>query len=111
MRLLLDNNLSYKLKDILLPLYQEIVHVNDLNLHKADDALIWNYARDNGLNIVTKDSDFNDLSFIHGYPPFIIWLKTGNTTTTQVGTILSENYAEILNTIKGQKAGVIEIEV
>ncbi len=28
--------------------------------------------------IVTKDSDYHELSILYGAPPQVIWLKTGN---------------------------------
>ena len=43
--------------------------------------LIWNYARDNGLTIVSKDSDFHRMSFVLGAPPQVIWLRVGNCPT------------------------------
>ena len=58
MRLLLDQNLSPRLKEALRDRYLESVHVKDIGLESADDLAVWEYARERGLTIVSKDSDF-----------------------------------------------------
>ena len=60
MKLLLDQNISRKLVKELESLFPGSNHVYPLGLHKASDEEIWDYARDNGLTIVTQDSDFNE---------------------------------------------------
>jgi predicted nuclease of predicted toxin-antitoxin system len=39
--------------------------------------------------VVSKDSDFNDLAFIHGPPPKVIWLRVGNASTDRIGELLA----------------------
>ena len=39
--------------------------------------------------LVSKDSDFNDLAFIHGPPPKIIWLRVGNASTEGTEQLLA----------------------
>ena len=58
MPLLLDQNLSHKLVLQLAPYFPATEHVKTLAMDQADDRLIWQYARDNGLTIVTQDADF-----------------------------------------------------
>jgi predicted nuclease of predicted toxin-antitoxin system len=38
---------------------------------------------------VTFDADFYDISSSKGHPPKIIWLRTGNTTTTFLASLLA----------------------
>jgi predicted nuclease of predicted toxin-antitoxin system len=40
------------------------------------------------LAIVTKDSDFVDLSAMRGSPPKVIWLRIGNCTSGQILAML-----------------------
>ena len=68
MRLLFDQNLSPRLDQSLRDLYPESLHVRSVGLESASDYVVWQYARDNRLTIVSKDSDFRQLSFTLGYP-------------------------------------------
>jgi len=57
-------------------------------------------AKDNNYTLVTFDSDFIDIAILKGFPPKIVWLKTGNSSTENIaGKILieSENLLEFLN--------------
>jgi predicted nuclease of predicted toxin-antitoxin system len=59
MKILLDANISWKLASILTPLFGECRHVDSIGLAApAQDAAIWDYARENGYIIITKDNDF-----------------------------------------------------
>jgi predicted nuclease of predicted toxin-antitoxin system len=61
----------------------------------ADDLSIWNHARDNGFTIVSKDSDFHNMSFVLGAPPRVIWLRIGNCATAVVERVLRGRLPEI----------------
>ena len=77
----MDQNISRKLIKDLKDLYPGSNHVYSLGLHEASDKEIWDYACKNDFVIVTQDSDFNERSLVFGYPPKIIWLRTGNVST------------------------------
>lgn len=49
MKLLFDQNLSYKLVKRLSDLYTGSEHIRQVGLAEADDAAVWDYAKDNGL--------------------------------------------------------------
>lgn len=49
-------------------------------------ATWWEYAKARGFLIVTKDSDFQQQSFVHGHPPKVIWLRLGNRATARPRT-------------------------
>ncbi len=95
MRLLFDQNLASKLAGSLSDIFPGSIHVRNVGLDCADDRHIWEYAHKNGLTIVTKDSDFNILSVYNGFPPKVIWLKTGNCTTTRIETLFRSRFADI----------------
>ena len=97
MRLLFDQNLSPRLTETLQDLYPGSMHTRDIGLESADDATVWTYAKDHGLVIVTKDSDFRQLSFAFGHPPKVIWIRRGNCSTSGVGLILRERYDDLLS--------------
>lgn len=75
MKLLLDQNLSYRIVKPLLATYPGAVHVSDVGLNEADDKAIWEYAKKEGYAIVTLDADFHEYSLLWGCPPLIVWLK------------------------------------
>ena len=96
MRLLFDQNLSPHLKEALRDLYPESRHVRSAGLESADDATIWAYAKDHGFVIVSKDSDFRQLSFTLGQPPKVIWIRRGNCSTSEIESILRDRYGDLL---------------
>ncbi len=51
---------------------------------RSADSDVWNWAKENGFAIVTKDDDFNFLSVLFGFPPKIVWLRLGNVSTGSV---------------------------
>ena len=69
MKLLFDQNLSRRLVGTLSIDYPESSHVTEVGLETATDAEIWTYAGEHGFVIVSKDSDFRQLAFLHGPPP------------------------------------------
>lgn len=95
MRLLYDQNLSPRLVTLLADLYPASLHVRDVGLESADDAIVWRYALDNEMVIVSKDSDFHHRSLLFGFPPKVIWIQRGNCTTREIETILRHFQAEI----------------
>jgi len=71
-KLLLDENVSPKLVGLLEAEFPESAHVYDVGLRGAPDRRIWEYARENGFTIVSKDDDFRQRSFVHGAPPKVV---------------------------------------
>ena len=96
MKLLFDENVSPRLVVGLSDVFPGSVHVRDAGLSRASDAAIWDYARDRGLTIVSKDSDFHQASFLRGSPPKVIWIRRGNCRTAVIETLLRSNRTEIL---------------
>src|SRR5258708_19670907 len=82
--LLVDENLAARLVPELADLYPDCIHVRDRGLAGGSDRAIWQYARDHGLVIVSKDEDFQRLSVLYGAPPKVIWIRLGNCSTTDI---------------------------
>ncbi|WP_419165369.1 DUF5615 family PIN-like protein [Candidatus Palauibacter sp.] len=96
MKLLFDENISPRLVAALSDVFPGSVHVRDVGLARATDAAIWAYARDRGLTILSKDSDFHQVSFLRGPPPKVIWIRRGNCSTVDIEALLRSNRTEIL---------------
>jgi len=109
MKLLFDQNISYKLIHLLSGFFPNSNHVKLLNLEKADDKVIWQYAKENNFVIVTQDSDFYERSLIFGFPPKVIWLKCGNNSTKNIINVIQKNNVEILKFIENVEVGCLEI--
>ena len=62
MKLLFDQNLSFRLAKKLEDYFPNSVHVRLLGMDQDDDELIWQYAKSNSYIIVTQDADFESLS-------------------------------------------------
>ena len=88
MKLLFDENLAPRLATALSEIYPGSAHLRDCGLRGASDVEVWQYARENGFSIVSKDSDFARKSFLLGSPPKVIWLRIGNCTTLRADFVL-----------------------
>ena len=95
MKLLLDENLSDRIIHRIVYLYPNSEHVKTFGLTNTDVVLIWEYAKANGFVIVSKDSDFHQMSFLLGAPPKVIWLRCGNSTVAEVEQLLRLNLQAI----------------
>lgn len=109
MKLLFDQNLSYRIINKINHRFPESRHVAALELERASDLEIWEYAKNHNYTIVTKDSDFNDLCTLKGFPPHIIWLRLGNSHSDTVAKALLQHADTIHQIISDAKEGIIEI--
>ena len=91
MKLLFDQNISFRVIRQIHEIFPEAKHVKDFDLQHASDRNIWNYARANQYNIVTLDADFYDLVTLEGHPPKVIWLRLGNTSSLNLARIFNEH--------------------
>lgn len=88
MKLLFDQNLSPRIAAILAKEFPGSAHVVQLGLDARPDIQVWNYAKDHGYCLVSKDSDFGDWAQLLGYPPALVWLRVGNCSTRDLITKL-----------------------
>ena len=95
MKLLFDQNLPPKLVNSLAGLYPDSLHVRGVGLREAADSTIWEYAKQNGFTIVSKDSDFQQRSLLYGQPPKFIWLRIGNCSVLDIEDLLKRHSATI----------------
>lgn len=95
MKLLFDENLSPKLPLRLADIFPNSLHVRDVGMKATVDPIVWDYAKDNNLTIVSKDADMHDLSLVLGNPPKVIWLRLGNCSTSQVERLLRREFDAI----------------
>ncbi len=97
MKLLFDENLSHKLCNMLDDIFPSSVHIKSIGLEKGSDNDIWKYAKENSFAIISKDVDFIDIGISDDAPPKIIWLRSGNTSTSYIAKTLRDNFIKIKN--------------
>jgi predicted nuclease of predicted toxin-antitoxin system len=92
---LIDQNLSFRLVDVLVPRFPGSCHVRDVALAGEDDERIWRFARDEGFRILTKDNDFLARALVRGHPPQVIQVCLGNASTQQIEAVLQTRMDDI----------------
>jgi predicted nuclease of predicted toxin-antitoxin system len=97
MKLLFDQNLPRSLVNRFEEAFPGSKHVVTLGLSTATDATLYEYARDQEYAIVSKDSDFRQLSFVLGAPPKVIWLRVGNSSVKELVEVFGKNVSRILD--------------
>jgi len=96
LKLLFDNNLSIKLPEIL-DNFPGSKHVQQLGIESKMDQEIWEFAKSNGFNIVTKDKDFYHLSIRFSHPPKVVWVALGNCRNQEIINLLLEKMDVIID--------------
>ncbi len=113
MKLLFDQNISFRILKLLPSEFKTSGQVRDLDLVDSSDFEIWNYSKKNAFCIVTFDSDFVDIANIKGHPPKIIWLRTGNMSTKDIAKLLSKKKEAITSFLEDPEyidLAVLEID-
>jgi len=108
MKLLFDQNISFRLVKRIIDLFPDSKQVRELGLENSTDLEIFDFAKRNNYAIVTFDSDFCNLNIIRGCPPKIIWIKTGNTTTINLEKLLRKK-SELIKLFLSNDYGCLEI--
>ena len=109
MKLLFDNNLSQRLSGELQDLFPGSLHIREVLVRRTPDESIWFYAKDNDFVVVSKDSDYRDLSSRLGYPPKLIWIRTGNSPNTIVESLLRDHFDEIMAFEQDSDRAIMEL--
>ncbi len=109
MKLLFDQNISYRVLKKLPEDFAGSSHVKTEGLTNATDIEIWEFAKFHQFIIVTQDSDFNDLYLLKGFPPKILWIQTGNLKTDELVLILNSNLKELKTFSLNEELGCLEI--
>lgn len=108
MKLLFDQNLSFRLCEQLADCFPNSQHVRVLGMANADDLTLWRYAGANGYALVSFDADFADFATLYGPPPKVIWLRRGNQSTSAVAGLL-RMHALLIASFENDDAACLEI--
>ena len=91
MKLLLDQNLSRRIPSLIADIFPGSNHVGSLALDCVSDQEIWDFAESEGYVILSKDSDFHQMSLVRGFPPKVIFLKIGNCSTDLILSLIRKH--------------------
>ncbi len=103
---LFDAHLSPILTTSLKDIFPDSLHVFSFALEEFDE-LIWEFAKEKNLVIVTKDEDFADLNERLSFPPKVILIKRGNCPTKTIEAILRSNIETIQELINNPDIGLL----
>lgn len=109
MKLLLDENLSRRLVPALEQAYPGTTQVTLIGLERASDRELWRYAKQHGYVLVSKDSDFHELTLLDGPPPQLIWLRCGNRQREAMVRILLERRHDIEQALAHPNVAYVEL--
>ena len=97
MKLLFDQNLSFRLAPALLDFFPQSIHVREVKMETATDQIIWDYVAKNDFTIISKDSEFHQRSFLLGPPPKVIWISCGNASTDEILSLIRSSKNRIID--------------
>jgi len=112
-KILFDQNISFRLLKRIANNYPEAKQIRKLGLENSTDLQIWKYAKKNGYSIVSFDGDFFDLVNVNGHPPKVIWLRMGNTSIESIAKLFNnkvELIRDFLEDPKYDDIAFLEIE-
>ncbi len=89
---LIDVNLPYHFS---LWKRDDYIHQKDIN-DEWTDAQIWDYAKENNLTIITKDSDFSNRIIFHQPPPKVIHIRFGNMRMNDFFLTISAMWKDVI---------------
>lgn len=108
--LLLDENLSWRLVKSLQDYFPGTIHINETGLEfPISDKSIWEFAKQSKRTIITNDEDFLHLLMEKGFPPKVVLLKIGNTSTSGIVDVLVHHNTDIMEMIDSDVLGILEI--
>lgn len=88
------------LVDVNLPLLfsvwhsQDYVHLKHIGESWSDEQ-VWQYAREHGLTIITKDTDFSHRILFSPPPPRVIHIRFGNMRFREFHSIISACWDDV----------------
>jgi predicted nuclease of predicted toxin-antitoxin system len=110
MRILIDQNISFRLISRIEKVFPDAFHVKSVSLLNTNDLKIFMYARRNNFDaILTIDEDFINILLAHSVPPKIIWLRLHNASIDHQAEIILKNALTIHRFIENPDADCLEV--
>jgi predicted nuclease of predicted toxin-antitoxin system len=108
-KFLIDHNLSPKLVGALQKTFPGSLHTTDLGFDRTNDGELYRYAKEHGYHILTKDSDFQQMSVLLGAPPKVVWLRMGNAPTQVAVDLLALHHEALVEFLMDQEGALLAL--
>jgi predicted nuclease of predicted toxin-antitoxin system len=102
-KLLFDQNISFRIISKISHNFPEARQVLELGIENYSDQEILEFAKENQYTIITFDADFYDLSTLKESPPKLIWLRFGNIKTDFIANKLNSKHLLIKDFINARE--------
>ena len=109
MKLLFDQNLSRHLPRLLQDIFPESLHIRMIEMRSSRDPRIWDYAKEHDYIIVTKDTDFPEMSESLGPFPKVIHITLPNCPISDVESLLRNRFREIAALSEDNENGLLSL--
>ena len=109
MRLLFDQNISYRVVKQLKTIFPNVIGVRECGLFNTDDYQILEYARQNDYTVVTFDKDIPTIGSVKGFLPKIIWLRTGNLSNQGIVALFTDHSDQFVAFIANERKGCLMV--
>jgi predicted nuclease of predicted toxin-antitoxin system len=109
-KLLLDENLSYRIVGWLVPVFAHSQHVDSVGLHGRSGWAIWEFCPRPRFHHRFERQRLSSASFLYGAPPKVIWLSAGNATTEDIVAILNNQLALIERFLRDPEESLLILE-
>jgi predicted nuclease of predicted toxin-antitoxin system len=110
MKILIDQNISFRIIQRIESAFPNLLHVKSLGLMDTDDSKIFMYARRHDFDaILTIDEDFYNIQMTHGVPPKLIWLRLHNASVAIQAEVILNNTLAIYRFLESPDTDCLEI--
>ncbi|HUR26984.1 MAG TPA: DUF5615 family PIN-like protein [Planctomycetota bacterium] len=106
----MDEHLSPKLVRRLADIFPQSAHVQSLGLRGGKDRSLWEFARKEGLVVLTRDNDFEHLAMNLGGPPKVIIIRSKDGRTDVIEALLRKRVAAIQRFEASTEANLLVVE-
>ena len=110
MKRLLDENLSDRIVQHIADLFPGSTHIKAVSLRQADDSAVWEWAKQPGFAIASKDTDLYQRAIVFGHPPKLIWLRVGNCPTSLIISLLRSRFELIQQFFESETESMLILE-
>jgi predicted nuclease of predicted toxin-antitoxin system len=101
MKFIVDAQLPFGLKEILNNYGFDSIHTDDLpDREKTTDNQIRQISVHQDRIVISKDSDFINSYYVHGIPPKLLVISTGNIKNSELYSLFDKNLRQIIELFK-----------